>query len=486
MDPQSFEHLFQRLIALPQETEWVEFKENQADPMEIGRYISGLANAAALHGQPAAYLVWGVQDSSHAVVGTRFRPRSAKKGNENLEAWLARMVEPRPHLLFHEGSAGGQAVVVLEIPPASQMPVAFERERHVRVGTYLKPLRDYPEKERRLWELLKSTSFEDGICLEGVDSSDLLNNLLDYPAYFHLAGAPLPAGADGILERLATENLIRTKGQGLFDVTNLGGILFARDLAKFPRLARKALRIIHYRGASRVETIREQERSQGYAVTLDSAIDWIQGQLPTNEAIHKALRREEKLYPELAIRELVVNALIHQDFSITGAGPMVEIFADRMEITNPGAPLVEPLRFIDFPPRSRNEVLAGVMRRLNFCEERGSGIDKVVAKVEEYQLPAPNFSVLEDNTRAVLFSPKNYKDMEREDRVRACYQHACLQWVSGQSMTNATLRQRLGIDQKNYPMASRVIRDALDADLIKPMNPDAPSGVGARYLPYWA
>ena len=84
----------------------------------------------------------------------------------------------------------------------------------------------------------------------------------------------------------------------------------------------------------------------------------------------------------------MANALIHQDFSLTGTGPTVEIFADRIEVTNPGTPLIDTLRFIDEPPQSRNETLAATMRRLNICEERGSGIDKVISQVELYQLPA--------------------------------------------------------------------------------------------------
>ncbi len=88
------------------------------------------------------------------------------------------------------------------------------------------------------------------------------------------------------------------------------------------------------------------------------------------------------MFPELAIRELVANALIHQDFSVTGAGPTVEIFDDRIDITNPGEPLVDTQRFLDTPPRSRNEALASLMRRARICEERGSGIDKVVLEVE--------------------------------------------------------------------------------------------------------
>ena len=82
---------------------------------------------------------------------------------------------------------------------------------------------------------------------------------------------------------------------------------------------------------------------------------------------------------ELAIRELVANALLHQDFAVTDTGPMVEIFEDRLGITNPGLPLVEVDRFLDSPPRSRNEGIATLMMRVNICEGRGRGIDKVVS-----------------------------------------------------------------------------------------------------------
>ena len=192
------------------------------------------------------------------------------------------------------------------------------------------------------------------------------------------------------------------------------------------------------------------------------------------------------MYPEIAVRELVANALIHQDFSITGAGPMVEIFTDRMEISNPGQPLIDTLRFIDEPPRSRNEILAALMRRMNICEERGSGIDKVIFNVEAFQLPAPDFRVAGDSTVAVLYGPRKFSQMDREERVRACYQHACLQHVSGKRMTNSSLRKRLGIEDKNYPMASRIIKDSISAKLIKPYEERIRSKKDASYVPFWA
>ena len=142
--------------------------------------------------------------------------------------------------------------------------------------------------------------------------------------------------------------------------------------------------------------------------------------VPANEEIEKALRKSVPMYPALAVRELVANALIHQDFFATGTGPTVEIFDDRMEITSPGTPLVDVERFLDNPPRSRNETMAALMRRMGICEERGSGIDKVVFEVEYYQLPAPLFEVTGESTRAVLFAHRSLTKMDREDRVRAC------------------------------------------------------------------
>ena len=137
------------------------------------------------------------------------------------------------------------------------------------------------------------------------------------------------------------------------------------------------MRVVQYRGNGRAETLREQEGAKGYASGFKGLIDYIHGVLPTNEVIERDLRKTVPMFPQLAVRELVANALIHQDFFATGAGPMVEIFDDRIEITNPGEPLVDTDRFVDTPPRSRNETLASLMRRYRICEERGSGIDKV-------------------------------------------------------------------------------------------------------------
>jgi predicted HTH transcriptional regulator len=477
--------LLERLLSLPRETEWVEWKENNHQPDEIGEYLSALSNAAALNEKEAGYLVWGLRSADREIVGTTFRPRQEKVGNQELENWLATLLTPPTHFRFHELSHAGQSIVILEVVPATLFPVRFKDTEFVRVGTYKKKLKAHPDKERELWKLFARTTFESGIARPNTTADEVLV-LLDYPAYFDVTKQALPENRSGILERLASDKLIIAHAGGLYDITNLGAILFAKELSEFDRLGRKALRVIIYNGINRVETIREHTGVRGYAVGYEGAIGFINSQLPQNEQVGPAIRREVRMYPELAIRELVANAIIHQDFSMTGTGPMVEIFNDRVEITNPGHPLVDTMRFIDSPPQSRNETLAAFMRRISLCEERGSGIDKVIFEVELFQLPPPDFSVVSDHTRAVLFAYKKLAHMDKQERTRACYQHACLCWVSNQNMTNATLRKRFAIADDNYPTASRIIAETAEAGLIKPFDPESKSRKHARYIPIWA
>jgi len=476
--------LVRELCALPRETEWVEFKVNEAEPPAIGEYISALANSAALVGKAFAYLIWGVRDEDHAVVGTSFDPHAARRGNEELESWLLRLLEPKLDFRFFTVAVDGHRVVLLEIARAARHPVRFSGQEFIRVGTYKKKLKDYPEKERALWRIFDQTPFEDGVATERTTDDDVLR-LLDYPSYFDLLERPLPADRQGILEALADDRLIRTNDAGGWDITHLGAILFAKRLDAFHLLRRKAVRVVQYRGNGRTETLREQEGGKGYACGFEGLVGYIHGLLPANEIIEQALRRNVPMFPELAVRELVANALIHQDFFITGAGPMVEIFDDRIEITNPGEPLVDTQRFVDTPPRSRNEALASLMRRFRICEERGSGIDKVVFQVELFQLPAPLFESLEGFTRTVLFAHKPLTAMDKADRVRACYLHACLRYVTRKEMTNTTLRARFGVEEQNRSTVSRLIREAVGACVIVPADPGAAPKL-MRYLPFWA
>lgn len=476
--------LVTELRKLPAETGWVEFKENNANPEEIGEYLSALSNSAALTGKAHAYLVWGILDKTHEVVGTTLKLSEAKKGAENLENWLLRLLSPRLHFHWYEFEYDGKPVVLLEIPRATGKPTLFSGVEYIRVGSYCQKLKDYPDIERELWRIFDTTPFEDLRAMERVDSAQVLA-LLDYPSYFDLLSRPLPTDRAKILEALADDGLIVANDAGTWGITNLGAILFAKKLDEFKGLSRKAVRVIVYKDRGRQVTIREEDGQKGYASGFQGLIKFVNALLPKNEVIGAALRKDVAMYPELAIRELIANALIHQDFSITGSGPMIEIFSDRMEIGNPGQPLVLTERFLDASPRSRNEALASLMRRAGVCEERGSGVDKVVFQTEFYQLPAPIFETVEGTTRAVLFAHKPLNEMDRDDRVRACYLHACLRHVERNSMTNSSLRERFGIEKRNSATASRIIREAIEDGKVKPYDPDQ-SKKHAKYLPFWA
>ena len=476
--------LVQELCNFTGEVEWVEFKRNKADPQEIGEYISALANAAALNGKVHAYILWGVDDETHDIVGTDFNPVIARKGNEALESWLLRLLEPKIRFRFDRVDINSRRVVILEVDRAIHNPVSFSGTEYVRIGEVKKPLKKAPDRERDLWRIFDQKPFEGLVVAERLPIEEVLS-LLDYPSYFDLLELPLPANRDGIIEALSDDGLIQDCPAGGWDITNLGAILLAKRLDDFPGLSRKAVRVIQYRGTDRIETLKEQQGVRGYAAGFEGLAGYINGLLPSNEIVEQALRRTVPMYPESAIRELVANALIHQDFLVTGAGPMVEIFEDRIEITNPGKPLVSTARFVDTPPRSRNETLASLMRRFRICEERGSGIDKVIFQVELFQLPAPLFEVPEESTRSVLFAHKDLKDMSKRDRIRACYLHACLCYVSRRRMTNATLRKRFGIADQNAANASRLLKEAVEDEKIVIEDPSV--GIRSRtYLPFWA
>ena len=154
MDSTQLQALVRELTTLPAETEWVEFKHNKAIPDEIGEYISALANSCALHGKPCAYIVWGVEDRTHRIVGTSFCPHAAKVGNEELENWLAHHLIPRIAVHIHEVDVDGTPVVLFAVQPATNRPVRFKGTEYVRIGSYKKKLHDHPEKERELWRAL--------------------------------------------------------------------------------------------------------------------------------------------------------------------------------------------------------------------------------------------------------------------------------------------------------------------------------------------
>jgi predicted HTH transcriptional regulator len=317
----------------------------------------------------------------------------------------------------------------------------------------------------------------------GLSASQLVE-LLDTQAFFELLKVPYPTDQRGVVERLLAERLIDNVG-GAYAVRRLGALLLAKRLDEFTELARKAPRVVVYSGTSKLETRLDQIGSKGYAVGFQGLVGFVSAQLPQNEVIEDALRREEKLVPEVVIRELVANALIHQDFTVVGASVMVEVYSNRVEISNPGDPIVAVERFID-GYQSRNERLAALMRRMGICEEKSSGIDRVVQAAEVFQLPAPDFRAGYRRTIVTIYGPKSFEGMDRDDRIRATYQHSALKWVMAERMTNQSLRDRFHLPESKSAITSQIIAAAIEVGLVKLDEGAGSSRKFARYLPFWA
>lgn len=453
------------------ETQHLEFKEakQQFDTTRLYKYCVALAN------EGGGNLILGVTDKPpRNIVGSdAFRNTVATAASLFNAIGFRVDIEEVPH-------PDGR-IVVFHIPPRPKGTAYHYKGSYLmRSGEELVPM---SEDQLRKIFVEGQPSWLDNIAKKNLSGQDVIQ-LLDTQTFFDLLELPYPTDQIGILERLESEKLILSENEG-YSILNIGAVLLAKDLSLFQNIKRKTTRVVVYSENSKLQTKSDKSGSKGYAVGFQGLVKYVMRNLPQNEVIQDALRKSVKLVSETVIRELLANALIHQDFDITGTSPMIEIYSNRIEISNPGKPTVPVDRFID-GYHSRNERLADLMRRFRICEERSSGIDRVIAEIELHQLPAPDFLVEYDRTVVVLYDQINFRDMDGPDRVRACYQHCVLQWVLRNKMTNQSLRKRFGVSERSSNTISQIISNALEQKLIK-NDPSAPdSRKYARYIPIWA
>lgn len=457
----------------PSEDRKLEFKEARLELSQdkICQYCVAIANA---EGERDGYLVLGITDK---------KPRKVKGTNtvEN-KPKMEKLIYERTELPVEIGETEylGERIVFFKIPPRPRgKAYKYQHVPLTRVGEQVMPMSD--DQHRRIL-LEGEPDWLKRPAMKGVNAQDVLR-LLDMESFYDLLGAPPPSDSE-IIERLISEDLITRQG-GVFDISNLAAVTLARNLRDFESVAYKAVRIVVYKGNDKTQAVRDITENRGYAVGFQNLVQQIMHNLPQNEVIENALRREIKMLPETSIRELVANTLIHQDFEESGMLPMIEIYPDRVEINNPGEPIVPVERFID-RYRSRNERLVDIMRRFGICEARSSGIDQVIQDTEKYQLPAPDFQASLGCTTVIIFGQRPFSEMDRHERIRACYQHCALQHELRKQMTNQSLRDRFGLSEKSANKVSQIIAYTMDSGLIK-LDPNAPkSKKYARYLPQWA
>lgn len=482
---ENLEQLIKSLVALPRETSWVEFKRNFYDGEMIGQRICALANATALDDRRTGYIVWGVEDDSHEIVGTTEDfPTVKVDGNQELEAWLRQRLSRNADFRYDSVEINGRKVGLVTVFAAVGYPVSFHHVEYIRLGSITRKLEEFKELSSRLWAKLRNGAYELQCAKVDCDATEAVE-ALDTSKYFELKKLPYPSDRNGVLHYLVDDELLRRQDNGLYSITNLGAALFAKKLTRFSGVGRKALRIVRYEGRSRVQIEKSYDIEGGYASVFEAVIKLIGALTPGSEPIVNGVRRPESAYPEIPVREALANALIHQDFTESGTGPVLEIFSDRMEFSNPGVPLVSIDRIIDTTPKSRNEKLASLMRMFHLCEELGTGWDKIVLGCEIKNLPPPMMQIYESGTRLTLYAYRPYADWPIEERLRACYYHACVKFVLNEHLTNGSLRERLGVPATSAGSVSRMIAEAVEKKLIKPLDANAGNRY-MKYMPYWA
>lgn len=475
--------LVKELCKYPDETQWLEFKRNNCEPHMIGEDISALANSAVIADRNHAYMIWGVDNDTHEIIGTTVRLKREKKGNQELENWLRYLLSDNADFEFLSTDVDGKHVEILRITKAVGHPISFEKIDYIRSGSYTKKLMEFRPLQTQLWDRLRESHFEDLHAKSNLSVTDVVR-FLDCEAYFSMLSINLPSSHDAYIHYLIEDDIIERQDDGQYAITNLGALLFARKLSDFPRLGRKAMRVVSYEGINRLKIQKEEILNQGYALCFENLVTLVSAILPTFEDVNNARKILKSNFPLPAIREAMANSMIHQDLYITGAGPVIELFSNRVEVTNPGTPLVDIMRIVDNPPKSRNEKLASLMRRLKMCEELGRGWDRMVLSCEMQLLPAPRIHIYQESTKVVLFSSLAFANISPEDKMWSTYLHACLKFIEGEALTNTSLRERFGLKVTSSGQISRLIKDVVEQGHIKALDPNtAPRYM--RYIPIW-
>ena len=478
----TIELIIRGLASLKEETPFVEFKVNNADPDAAGERISALSNMALLCNRPYAYLVWGVDDKTHVFVGTELSFQTWKKGKEDILAYWKNLLLPSLEIQPYELQIDGSHILALEIPAASHFATIFKKQAYCRIGSYTKNIKEYPALEKELWGKLSHTAPERRIVKSGLGPNEL-DSVLDFHSYFTSLSLPEPSSLNEKIARFVREGFLVADDEGNYSATALGALLFGRDLSSFDGLMGKEIRILRYVGNDRLQTKGKVSFSKGYAISFEEAYSTILSSIQEGDIFVNGIRQDRYSLPPIALREALGNILIHQELLGRG-GPLVEIFSSRVELSNPGSLGVPVDRLIDASPNPENELLASFLRRINIGDTAGSGFDKIVGSLEKEHLPPVRVEENPSGVRVVLSFTKPFDDYMNEEKLRATYDHVVLRYLSGTPATNGSLRERFGLPETAKFKISRLLSLTSEKGMIR--KGEGSDKKETYYLPYWA
>lgn len=366
------ESLVKELASYPTETEWLEFKTSFDKPEVIGQYISALSNAAAYVGRPFGYVVWGVNDKTHEVVGTDFAYRNTE--GEPLEHILARKLNPSCAFSFTEDAVDGKRVVVLKVPAAKTVPTAFDNERYCRIGSSKESLRKYPEREAQLFKILSEAGMEPW---DSRSSGKSLDSIVSGVVKRFVAKGN---ERDRITEEYIDDaDVLGSSGLMLEDgtLTNAAATLFCKSSPSF----RLTMGVLDGNARTKILDLRQED---GPAFDLiDRAEHFVISNIRRRLVFGNGVARDEiPEIPRSAVREGIINAFCHRDYTDVAA-VVIDVFTDTVEITNPGlfpagkSPEAFIAGKVKPPSRGRNPLISNALFRSGIIEQYGSGIGRI-------------------------------------------------------------------------------------------------------------
>ena len=403
--PDYYQNLVLNLVQQPTEQEWLEFKHNFHSADEIGQRISALANGACLVGKKFGYLVFGVEDGTHKAVGTSFRPKTKKvKGNEDLEHWLVSRLSPKIHFTIHELQIEDKAVVLFEIPAATDTPISFLHEPYIRIGSFTKLLKQYPDQSRKLWQN-RADDWSAEICpdatLEDLDPRALAVARQVFADKNKRLAEDIQEWDDITFLNKAK---ITIRGQ----ITNTAIILLGRYESTYFLSPAQAHITWILKGVDGIEKD-YQHFEPPFLLALDEVYNKIRNLNYRYMPAGTLFPEEVQQYDPYIIREALSNAIGHQDYQLGGRITVVEKEDSTLVFQNSGEFIpktIDNVLLQDAPEASyRNPFLVNAMVNLNMMDTIGSGIKKMYQIQYKRFFPLPDYDLAHERVR-VKFTGK--------------------------------------------------------------------------------
>ena len=413
MNTQELTALLDRLRAEPHETEWLEFKANRFEPQALGEYLSALANSACILGKPRAYLVFGIQDGNHAVVGTSFDPQIEQgRGSQLLPLWLSLGLRPNTGFDIHSFTYQSHQIVLFEVHPAFDRPVKFYGTAHIRDGTSKTKLENYPEKERQIWQ--RRVDWSAQICnqatIADLEPAALVKARLEYKNKFPAKAIEVDGWDDSTF-------LNKTKLTIQGSITNAALLLLGREEST-TLLSPGVARISWLLKDANNHDLDYEHFDPPFLLNVDKVLSRIRNltvrELPDGTLFPVEITQ----YDPWVIREALHNCIAHQDYGLRGRIQVVET-PQGLTLTNVGGFLpgrVETVIEQDAPLEIyRNPFLSEAMVNLNMIDTQGGGIKRMFQAQLRRFFPLPDYDLSQPD-RVVLTLPGRILD-ERYTRL---------------------------------------------------------------------